>query len=93
MDDELLTLSQDVEAAQYASRVAGEALKEEHRGEPERIKEAIVEYKKSTGFELGLQRSGQVTYEFGYRVAFARFHVKYPNLDLKSDSFTDLPKD
>lgn len=43
-----------------------EALDEEHRGVPERMKEAVAEYKRSPGFELGLQRSRQVTHEFGY---------------------------
>ena len=61
-------------------------------GVPKKIKEAIVEYKKSPEFELGLQRSGQVTYEFRYRVAFARFRVRYPDLELELNPFADLPK-
>ncbi|RWW61950.1 hypothetical protein BHE74_00030958 [Ensete ventricosum] len=34
--------------------------------------EAIAEYKKSTSFKMGLVRTGQVLYEYGYRVALAR---------------------
>lgn len=60
---------------------------------PEKIKGVIVEYKKSPGFELSLQRSGQVTYEFKYRVTYARFRVKYLDLELESDPFTDLLED
>lgn len=32
-------------------------------------------------------------YEFRYRVAYARFRVKYLDLELESDPFTDLPED
>ena len=38
-------------------------------------------------------RSSQVTYEYGYRVAFARFRAKYSDLDLDSDPFVDNPID
>lgn len=68
-------------------------LAEEHQVAPERVKEAISEYKKSPRFELGLVRSGQVTYEFGYRVALAHFRAKYPDLEVELDPITDLPKD
>ncbi|RWW00183.1 hypothetical protein BHE74_00029214 [Ensete ventricosum] len=34
---------------------------------------AIASYKESRGFQLGLKMMGQVTYEFGYRVALERF--------------------
>lgn len=51
---------------------------EERRMAPKIVREAIAEYKKSLGFELGLVRSGQVTYEFGYQVALALFRVNTP---------------
>ena len=38
-------------------------------------------------------RSSQVTYEYGYRVAFARFRMKYSDLDLESNPFVDNPVD
>lgn len=88
-----MTISREVEAARFASWAVKEALKEECLGVLKKIKEAIAKYKKSPRFELGLQRSRQVMYEFGYRVAFARFRTKYPNLELKSNPFTDLPED
>ncbi|THU72493.1 hypothetical protein C4D60_Mb04t12720 [Musa balbisiana] len=50
LDDDLLTLSRDVESA----RSTEEALKEECLGLPKKIEEVIVEYKRSPGFELGL---------------------------------------
>lgn len=93
LDDELLTLSRDVEAIRTASWAAKEALKEEHLGVPKKIKEVIIEYKKSPRFELDLQRLGQVTYEFKYRVDFAYFCARYLNLELELNPFTDLPED
>ncbi|RRT53405.1 hypothetical protein B296_00049877 [Ensete ventricosum] len=36
-------------------------------------KEAVANYKKSIGFEMGLVRMGQVSHEDGYRVALAQF--------------------
>ncbi|RWW74542.1 hypothetical protein BHE74_00017516 [Ensete ventricosum] len=39
-------------------------------------KEAIPEYKKSVSFEMGLVQTGQVSYEYGYRVALARFRAR-----------------
>lgn len=66
---------------------------EESRLAPERVKEAITEYKKSPGFQLSLVRLGQVTYKFGYRVALARVRAKCPDLKVKLDPFADLPED
>ena len=54
---------------------------------PEKTKGAIAEYKSSPGFEHGLVRSGRVTYEFGYRLAYACFRAGYP------DPFVDQPED
>ncbi|RZR76329.1 hypothetical protein BHM03_00001015 [Ensete ventricosum] len=56
------------------------------------IEGVIVEYKESHGFQLGLQRSGQATYEYGYRVALARFRARHPNLEIEEDLFATLPK-
>ncbi|RRT79007.1 hypothetical protein B296_00026191 [Ensete ventricosum] len=39
-------------------------------------KEAIPEYKKSVSFEMGLVQTGQVSYEYGYRFALARFQAR-----------------
>ncbi|RZS19683.1 hypothetical protein BHM03_00052124 [Ensete ventricosum] len=35
--------------------------------------ETIAEYKKLTGFEMGLVRTCQVSYKYGYRVVLAKF--------------------
>ena len=56
---------------------------------PKRVEEAIAGYKVSAGFERGLVRSGRVMYEYGYRVACARFRAKYPDLELELDPFVD----
>lgn len=58
LDEELLTLSWDIESAKSASWSAEEALKEERLRLPKKIEEVITEYKKSLRFELNLQRSG-----------------------------------
>ncbi|RWW36594.1 hypothetical protein BHE74_00058370, partial [Ensete ventricosum] len=34
-----------------------------------------------------------VTYEYGYRVALARFRARYPDLEIKEDPFASLPED
>ena len=89
LDDELLTLSHDVESARSSARAAEEVLKEERLALPEKIKGVIAEYKSSAGFERSLVRSRWVTYEFGYRMAYACFQAKYPDLELESNSFAD----
>ncbi|CAL9136173.1 unnamed protein product [Musa acuminata var. zebrina] len=84
---------EELKVACSASRATEEALAEEHRLALERVKKAISEYKKSTGFQLGLVRLGQVTYEFGYQVALARVRVKCLDLEVEPDPFIDLPED
>ncbi|THU58332.1 hypothetical protein C4D60_Mb03t13100 [Musa balbisiana] len=83
LDDELLTLSHDVETARSSAGAAEEVLKEERLVLPKKIEGAIAD-----GFKHGLVRSRQTTYEFGYRVACARFRARY--LDLELDQ-TRLP--
>ncbi|KAJ8466035.1 hypothetical protein OPV22_028587 [Ensete ventricosum] len=56
-------------------------------------KQTIAEYKESLGFKEGLKRMGQVTYEYGYRVALACFHARYPDAEVKEDPFTIHPED
>ncbi|RZS12427.1 hypothetical protein BHM03_00043869 [Ensete ventricosum] len=36
---------------------------------------------------------GRVTYEYGYRVALARFRARYPDADVEEDPFTIHPED
>ncbi|RRT67566.1 hypothetical protein B296_00016293 [Ensete ventricosum] len=56
-------------------------------------KQAIEDYKKSLGFEMGLVWMGQVSFEYGYRVALARFQARYPDLEIEEDAFKILPED
>ncbi|RWW56716.1 hypothetical protein BHE74_00036549 [Ensete ventricosum] len=56
-------------------------------------KQAVDRYKESTGFKEGLKRMGRVTYEYGYRVALARFHALHPDSEVEEDPFTIHPKD
>ncbi|RWW39821.1 hypothetical protein BHE74_00054806 [Ensete ventricosum] len=41
---------------------------------------SINDYKQSVGFGWGLRRMGQVSYEYGYLVALARFQARYPEV-------------
>ncbi|THU54340.1 hypothetical protein C4D60_Mb10t24070 [Musa balbisiana] len=93
MEGELLDLSRNLEAARASVKKAEETLTEEIRAAPEKNKNLIEEYKESRGFQLGLQRSGQVTYEYGYRVTVSRFWARYPNLQFEEDPFVCLPED
>ncbi|RZS28014.1 hypothetical protein BHM03_00061563 [Ensete ventricosum] len=36
---------------------------------------------------------GRVTYEYGYRVAWARFRTRHPDADVEEDPFTIYPED
>ncbi|RRT35277.1 hypothetical protein B296_00047107 [Ensete ventricosum] len=51
-------------------------------------KQAVDRYKESAGFKEGLKRMGRVTYEYGYRVALARFHALHPDSEVEEDPFT-----
>ncbi|RWV81543.1 hypothetical protein BHE74_00045572 [Ensete ventricosum] len=66
MEDELLKISRDLEATRSKMREVKEALHFKLQAAPERAQKAIANYKESSGFKLGLQRSGQVSYEHGY---------------------------
>lgn len=93
LDDELQTLSRDVESTRSSAWAAEETLKEERLALPETIERAIIEYKSSVGFERDLVRLLRVTYEFGYQMAYAHFRARYPNMELESDPFADQPAD
>ncbi|RRT48658.1 hypothetical protein B296_00037163 [Ensete ventricosum] len=56
-------------------------------------RQTAAEYKESLGFKEGLKRMGRVTYEYGYRVALARFHARYPDAEVEEDPFTIHPED
>ncbi|RRT31969.1 hypothetical protein B296_00048846 [Ensete ventricosum] len=56
-------------------------------------KQSIVHYKESLGFKEGLKMMGRVTYEYGYRVALANFHVRHPYAEVEEDPFTIHPED
>ncbi|RWW81430.1 hypothetical protein BHE74_00010165 [Ensete ventricosum] len=54
-------------------------------------KQAVDRYKESVGFKEGLKRMGRVTYEYGYRVALARFRALHPDSEVGEDLFTIHP--
>ncbi|RRT50059.1 hypothetical protein B296_00040613 [Ensete ventricosum] len=54
---------------------------------------SITDYKQSVRFGWGLRWIGQVSYEYGYRVALARFQARYPDLEVDNKPFTKQPED
>ncbi|RZS25490.1 hypothetical protein BHM03_00058695 [Ensete ventricosum] len=56
-------------------------------------KQAIEEYKKLSGFEMGLARMGWVSLEYGYQLALARLRTRHPSVEIDEDPFTLLPED
>ncbi|RRT75503.1 hypothetical protein B296_00009486 [Ensete ventricosum] len=55
-------------------------------------KQAVDRYKESTDFKEGLKQMGRVTYEYGYRVALARFRALHPDSEVEKDPFTIHPE-
>ncbi|RRT78333.1 hypothetical protein B296_00001263 [Ensete ventricosum] len=51
-------------------------------------RQAVDHYKESAGFKEVLKRMGRVTYEYGYRVALARFRSLHPDSEVQEDPFT-----
>ncbi|RWW35456.1 hypothetical protein BHE74_00059609, partial [Ensete ventricosum] len=56
-------------------------------------RQAVDDYKESIGFKEDLKRMGRVTYEYGYRVALARFRSLHPDSKVEEDPFTIRPED
>ncbi|RRT34509.1 hypothetical protein B296_00058718 [Ensete ventricosum] len=46
-------------------------------------RQTVIQYKESLDFKEGLKRIGRVTYEYGYRVALARFHTQHPDAEVE----------
>ncbi|RRT32028.1 hypothetical protein B296_00055547, partial [Ensete ventricosum] len=70
-----------------------QAMKTLENARAELPKQAVDRYKESTGFKEGLKRMGRVTYEYGYRVALARFQTLHPDSEVEEDPFTIHPED
>ncbi|KAJ8512380.1 hypothetical protein OPV22_002814 [Ensete ventricosum] len=70
-----------------------QSVKDLEHARAELPKAVVAEYKESLGFKEGLKQMGRVTYEYGYRVARARFHARHPDADVKEDPFTIYPED
>nr|XP_009413927.1 PREDICTED: uncharacterized protein LOC103995125 [Musa acuminata subsp. malaccensis] len=90
---EAVALTQKLEEARAEAKRASEALAAEMQQRPERDKKLIEDYKESSGFQLGLVRSGQITYECGYRVALARFKARHPGSEVEENPFASCPED
>ncbi|RRT32424.1 hypothetical protein B296_00058733 [Ensete ventricosum] len=69
------------------------AMKDLESTRAELPRQSIIQYKESLGFKEDLKRMGRVTYEYGYRVALARFRARHPDVDVEEDPFTIHPED
>ncbi|RZR95146.1 hypothetical protein BHM03_00023978 [Ensete ventricosum] len=54
---------------------------------------AVAAYKASRRFESSLEKMGNVSYEFRYRVTLERLQGKYPGIMIELDPFAGCPKD
>ncbi|CAL9119703.1 unnamed protein product, partial [Musa acuminata var. zebrina] len=88
-----IELVRRLEEARAEASGASEALEAEIRQRPEKDKKLIEDYKASSGFQLGLVRTGRVSYEYGYRVALARFKARNPASEVVVDPFGSFPED
>ncbi|RWW85423.1 hypothetical protein BHE74_00005888 [Ensete ventricosum] len=70
-----------------------QAVKDLESTRAELPRQSVAQYKESLGFKEGLKRMGRVTYEYGYRVALARFRARHPDADVEEDPFTIHPED
>ncbi|RZS26396.1 hypothetical protein BHM03_00059729 [Ensete ventricosum] len=70
-----------------------QAVKALENARTELPRQAVVQYKESADFKEGLKRMGQVTYEYEYRVALARFHARHSVSEVEEDPFTINPED
>ncbi|THU66522.1 hypothetical protein C4D60_Mb05t15030 [Musa balbisiana] len=90
---ETLALNQKLEEVCAKVRAASEALVDEIHQRLEKDRKLIEAYKKSSSFELELTRTGQVTYEYGYRITLAHFRARYLDLEVPGDPFNSFPED
>ncbi|RZS26218.1 hypothetical protein BHM03_00059527 [Ensete ventricosum] len=68
-----------------------EAVKDLESTRAELPRQSVIQYKESLGFKEDLKRMGRVTYEYGYRVALARFCSRHPDAEVEEDPFTIHP--
>lgn len=91
--NEAVALTKKLEEAAVEAKAASEALAAERSLRPKQDRKLIEDYKQSSGFQLGLVRSGQVTYDYGYRIALGRFMARHPGLEVEANPFASLPED
>ncbi|RRT85056.1 hypothetical protein B296_00000769 [Ensete ventricosum] len=47
----------------------------------------------TSGFKLGLEKTGWVSNKYGFKVALPRFWARYSQLEIKEDPYANLPED
>ncbi|RZS28492.1 hypothetical protein BHM03_00062090 [Ensete ventricosum] len=70
-----------------------QAVKDLESARAELPRQSVAQYKESLGFKEGLKRMGRVTYEYGYRVALARFRARHPDVDVALPGFSWVTPD
>ncbi|RWW75470.1 hypothetical protein BHE74_00016512, partial [Ensete ventricosum] len=70
-----------------------QAVKALENARAELPRQAVDRYNESVDFKERLKRMGRITYEYGYRVALARFCALLPDSEIEDDPFTIHPKD
>ncbi|RRT66866.1 hypothetical protein B296_00009104 [Ensete ventricosum] len=56
-------------------------------------RQAIKDYKKSPGFEMGLVQMGRLSLEYRYQLELVRLRARHPGLEIEQDHFALLPED
>ncbi|RRT36149.1 hypothetical protein B296_00045892 [Ensete ventricosum] len=56
-------------------------------------RQAIEDYKKSFGFEMGLVRMRRISLENGYQLVLVRLQTRHPGVEIEEDPFVLLPED
>ncbi|RWV93591.1 hypothetical protein GW17_00043952 [Ensete ventricosum] len=79
LEDEILSLTKNVELLQSELKAEGGKV--------------MTKYKASSGFQVELEKMGQVTYEFRYWAVLERFQAKYPDSSVKEDPFNEHLED
>ncbi|RZS12592.1 hypothetical protein BHM03_00044076 [Ensete ventricosum] len=83
-------VEQSLVAAQAVWKKADESLAAERDTTLERAHVKIAQYKETPGFKFGLEKIDRVSYEYGHKVALARFRGKYPQLEIEEDPYATL---
>ncbi|RRT66175.1 hypothetical protein B296_00039430 [Ensete ventricosum] len=81
-----------IRLSQAVRKKDDESLAAKRDATPERAQAKIAQYKETPDFKFGLEKIDRVSYEYGHKVALARFRGKYPQLEIEEDPYATLPE-